>query len=105
MLVTIDEGIEASSKTRLPSGKCPFRENQININADLSVPVCCTVFERNHLVSNNFLNSSFEEINLNKSKVNLCNECMNHDLPEYNMGLNKKMWTKIAETKKITDEI
>jgi MoaA/NifB/PqqE/SkfB family radical SAM enzyme len=103
MLVTIAEGIEASSKTKLPKGECPFRENQININADLTVPVCCTVFERNNLVSNNFLESSFEEINMNKTKVKLCDECMNNNLPEYNMGFNKKLWKQIAESKKIKD--
>ena len=104
MLVTIDEGIEASSKTKLPEGECPFRENQININADLTVPVCCTVFERNNLVTNNFLDTSFEEININKTKVKLCNECMKYNLPEYNMGFNKSRWKEIAEAKKITDE-
>lgn len=104
MLVTIDEGIEASSKTKLPEGECPFRENQININADLTVPVCCTVFERNNLVTNNFLEASFEEINFNKTKVKLCTECMKYNLPEYNMGFNKARWKEIAEAKKITDE-
>ena len=40
LLVTIDEGIEASSKAPLSEG-LTFRENQLNINADLTVPVCC----------------------------------------------------------------
>ena len=47
LLVTIDEGIKASSEVQL-GGECPFRENQININADLTVPVCCTVFNRKY---------------------------------------------------------
>ena len=45
LLVTIDEGIKASSEIQLPKNTCPFRENQININADLSVPICCTVWQ------------------------------------------------------------
>jgi hypothetical protein len=104
MLVTIEEGIEASSKIKLPEGTCPFRENQININADLTVPVCCTVFERNNLVSNNYLETSFKDINLNKSKVKLCGECMKLNLPEYNMGFNKKAWKEIADSKRILNE-
>lgn len=104
MLVTIDEGIEASSKIKLPDGTCPFRENQININADLTVPVCCTVFERDNLVSNNFLETTFKDININKSKVKLCDECMRLNLPEYNMGFNKKLWKEIADSKRALNE-
>jgi MoaA/NifB/PqqE/SkfB family radical SAM enzyme len=104
MLVTIDEGVAASSKTRLPSNECPFRENQININADLSVPVCCTVFQREeNLVANNFLNSTLSEINESKKKVNTCTRCMRLALPEYNMGFNRAEWKKYAEQKSILD--
>ena len=56
--------IKASSEKPLPQGICPFRENQLNINADLTVPVCCLVFNRNHLVSNNYLDTSLQDINL-----------------------------------------
>ena len=67
LLVDIDEGIDASKKIKLDD-ICPFRENQININADLTVPVCCLVFNREHLVSNNYLNDSLKSINDNKQK-------------------------------------
>jgi len=104
LLVTIDEGIEASSKVPLPKNTCPFRENQININADLSVPVCCTVWQRDeNVVAPNFLDSSLEEINSNKKKVELCTKCMELRLPEYNMGFNKPGWESYAKQKPITD--
>ena len=104
LLVTIDEGIKASSQVPLPKNTCPFRENQININADLSVPVCCTVWERDkNVVAKNFLESNIDEININKKKVDLCNKCMNLRLPEYNMGFNKKGWKEYAKEKNITD--
>ena len=104
LLVTIDEGIKASSEVPLPENTCPFRENQININADLSVPVCCTVWERDkNIVALNFLESNVSEINKNKKNVDLCNKCMNLRLPEYNMGFNKKGWENYAKQKKITD--
>jgi hypothetical protein len=64
LLVTIDEGIKASSEVPLPKNTCPFRENQININADLSVPVCCTVWEREkNIVAPNFLETNINQIN------------------------------------------
>ena len=104
LLVTIDEGIEASSKNSLPEKSCPFRENQININSDLTIPVCCTVWERGeNIVAKNFLDSSLDEINANKRKVDLCNKCMELKLPEYNMGFNKEGWAKFASQKTITD--
>tara|TARA_B100001093_G_scaffold493829_1_gene536443 strand:- start:1167 stop:2510 length:1344 start_codon:yes stop_codon:yes gene_type:complete len=104
LLVTIDEGIKASSEVPLPKNTCPFRENQININADLSVPVCCTVWKRDdNVVASNFLESNVSEINKNKKNVDLCNKCMNLRLPEYNMGFNKRGWEKYAKEKSITD--
>ena len=99
LLVTIDEGIEASSKAPLSEGVCPFRENQLNINADLTVPVCCLVFNRNHVVSSNYLDTSIDEINLNKSNSEVCNKCMKLRLPEYNMGFNKEGWREYAMQK------
>lgn len=104
LLVTIQEGVEASSKNRLPQNVCPFRENQININADLSVPVCCTVFQRDeNIVANNFLHSSLEQINLAKKSVSTCSKCMQLALPEYNMGFNRAGWKIKANQKTITD--
>ena len=104
LLVTIDEGIKASSKFSLPKNSCPFRENQININSDLTVPVCCVVWERDkNIVAQNFLKTNLNEINLNKKQVKLCNKCMGLNLPEYNMGFNKKDWEKYAKQKTITD--
>ena len=104
LLVTIDEGIEASSKSILPENSCPFRENQININADLSVPICCTVWQRDeNVVAKNFLESNLDEINKNKKNVDLCNKCMKLRLPEYNMGLNKNGWEEYAKQKTVTD--
>lgn len=104
LLVSIDEGIEASSHVRIPKDSCPFRENQININSDLTVPVCCTVWERgNNIVANNYLDIDIDEINKNKKNVEICNKCMSARLPEYNMGFNKSGWKKYADKKSITD--
>ena len=105
LLVNIDEGIETSSKNVKQSPRCPFRENQINVNADLTVPVCCTVFHRGeNVVAENFLNSSLKEIAKNKAKVKVCQKCMENRLPEYNMGFNKKDWKTIAESKSPTEK-
>ena len=80
-------------------------ENQININADLTVPVCCLVFNREHLVSNNYLKDSLESIDENKQKEALCNTCMRLNLPQYNMGFNKDRWHEISAGKISEDNI
>jgi MoaA/NifB/PqqE/SkfB family radical SAM enzyme len=105
LLVTIEEGINASSKVLLPKNTCPFRENQININADLSVPICCTVWQRDdNVVARNFLKSNLNDIIENKKNVDLCRKCMKLRLPEYNMGLNIKGWEEYAKQKTIRDD-
>lgn len=104
LLVTIDEGIKASAEVKLPKNSCPFRENQININSDLTVPVCCTTFFRDEtLVSNNYLEDDLEKINDGKLKATICDRCMKENLPQYNLGFNQKKWKAIAEGKTITD--
>jgi uncharacterized Fe-S cluster-containing radical SAM superfamily protein len=104
LLVKINEGVEASSHVPLPNGVCPFRENQVNINADLTVPVCCTVFERgSNVVAQNFLLSTPEDIIAKKSEAEICSRCMKLRLPEYNMGFNRQGWDEYANQKTITD--
>ena len=104
LLVKIDEGVKASSEVELPKGTCPFRENQVNINADLTVPICCTVFQRGeNIVAQNFLKSSPRDILNAKSKAKVCKKCMQLNLPQYNMGFNRKGWEEIAKSKTITD--
>jgi MoaA/NifB/PqqE/SkfB family radical SAM enzyme len=102
LLVTIDEGIEASKSVELVGG-CPFKHNQININADLTVPVCCLVFNRENLVSANFLHDELSTINLEKEKASICEKCMRMNLPQYNMGFNKESWEEAANKKIICD--
>ena len=105
LLVTIDEGIEAASHQFKSDSGCPFRENQVNINADLTVPICCTVFSRGtNVVSKNFLTSSLEEISEKKTEVELCKKCEHYRLPEYNLGLNQAGWEKYAREKTSFDD-
>jgi len=102
LLVGIDEGIEAAAAYK--GNGCPFMDNQVNINFDLTVPVCCTVADRKDtIVESNFLLSTSESIRNNKSKVDLCTKCMNYGLPEYNMGYNRKGWDQIASKKASLD--
>ena len=105
LLVDIDEGISASKNREAESGKCGFRENQVNINSDLTVPVCCTVFNREgNVVAENFLKSTPESIRHKKNHVETCKKCIAYGLPAYNMGYNRLSWEKIAARKKSSDK-
>ncbi|WP_064435354.1 radical SAM protein [Pseudoalteromonas neustonica] len=98
LLVSVEEGVEATKNNK--SDSCPFRENQININWDLTVPVCCTVFEQSGTtVAKDFLSVTTEQINKAKGKAEICKKCMAYGLPAYNMGFNKKRWAEIASEK------
>lgn len=101
LLVSIDEGIEASGGKNLGKRPCPYLTNQVNINADLSVPLCCLTFERSSetIVSRNYLDSTFEEILDAKYTMRLCERCQSEGLPEYNLGFNAEAWHSIAERK------
>jgi MoaA/NifB/PqqE/SkfB family radical SAM enzyme len=100
--VTIDEGISVVSDFK--SDICPFKDNQININYDLTVPVCCTVFDRkNTIVSENYLEMTLDDINLGKKKIEICKKCMDIGLPAYNMGFNRSGWDEIASQKVSSD--
>ena len=89
LIPTVDS-ISISSQESEPITECPFALNQLNINADLSVPVCCTVFSRGeNLVSNNYLSSSLSSIKKNKMNASICKRCMHERLPEYNLGFNR----------------
>ena len=100
--VTIDEGISVVSDFK--SDICPFKNNQININYDLTVPVCCTVFDRkNTIVSENYLEMTLDDINLGKKKIEICKKCMDIGLPAYNMGFNRSGWDEIASQKVSSD--
>ena len=104
LLVDIDEGIEISAEGSKPAKTCPFRENQININADLTVPVCCTVFQRGeNIVAENYLETTVSEINKSKQRVKTCAKCMKLKLPEYNLGFNRRKWEQVANSKHSLD--
>jgi len=103
LLVNIEEGIEASKTVKLD--ECPFLSNQVNINWDLSVPLCCTVFNRNEktVITKDYISTSLSEINRLKSCSSLCGKCMSLHLPQYNMGYNRPSWDRVASSKVISD--
>lgn len=104
LLVTVKEGIEAANAGAPSEQPCPFLENQTVVNWDLSVPICCTTFNRgSNIVAENFLSTPHSDILENKKNAPVCKTCVKHGLPNYNLGLNRKKWAEFANQKISTD--
>lgn len=71
LLVGIDKGLEITKAYRgLP---CRFLTNQVNINWDRSVPLCCVCFDRqNSIISDDYLKDSLKDISIKKENHPLC---------------------------------
>ena len=99
LLVGIDKGLEiAKPYNDLP---CRFLMNQININWDRSVPLCCVCFDgQSSIISNDYLKNSLAEISSRKKDHPLCNKCRKYAIPPYLLGVNQKEWEKEANKNK-----
>lgn len=95
LLVGIDKGLEiARPYNHLP---CRFLTNQININWDRSVPLCCVCFDRqSSTISDDYLKDSLEVISRRKGNHSLCQKCKKYAIPPYLLGVNQKEWEKEA---------
>lgn len=95
LLVSLDKGLEISKPFRhLP---CRFLSNQLNINWNRSVSLCCVSCDDNKsIISNDFLQDSLEDINKLKKNHTLCSACMEYGIHQYFLGVDQKAWEKEA---------
>lgn len=95
LLVGIDKGLEITKSYRnLP---CRFLTNQVNINWDRSVPLCCVCFDRqNSIISDDYLKDPLKDILIKKENHPLCRRCKGYGFPPYLLGVNQKEWEKEA---------
>tara|TARA_B100001123_G_C15288736_1_gene1016636 strand:- start:769 stop:2079 length:1311 start_codon:yes stop_codon:yes gene_type:complete len=98
LLVNIDEGLEITKSQR--DQPCRYLTNQVNINWDRSVPLCCVTFDRqknSSIISNDFLKDSVKNLEKKKENHSLCTKCIGHGIPPYQLGVNLKGWEKKAK--------
>lgn len=97
LLVNVDEGLEITKRYR--DQPCRYLTNQVNINWDRSVPLCCVTFDRqknSSIISNDFLADSLSFIDKKKENHSLCSKCSSLGIPPYQLGVNLKEWKKKA---------
>ncbi len=103
LLVSIDKGLQITRPFHDRS--CGFL-NQININWDRSVALCCASFDRETTtVSADFLKDSLGAIEKKKHSHKLCRECCRLGIPQYLLGPNQKEWKKEADKQSFSANI
>lgn len=95
LLVSIDRGLEITRPFH--HQPCGFL-NQVNINWDRSVSLCCASFDRETTtISADFLKDPLELIEKRKYNHKLCGKCWRLGIPQYLLGPNQKEWEKEAK--------
>ena len=104
VMVPVADALEITMDYRKPP--CRFLTNQVNINWDRSVALCCVCFDRNtSTISDDYLKDSFEEISARKHHHKQCRACMKLGIPPYLLGVNQKGWDEVARrTRKEIEE-
>jgi MoaA/NifB/PqqE/SkfB family radical SAM enzyme len=59
---------------------CALRADQMSINADGTVALCCAVFDKKNTIAQSFLDVSYEELQGRKYSHATCDKCMSHEL-------------------------
>ncbi len=93
LLVGIDEALEITRPYRdLP---CRFLTNQVNINWDRSVPLCCVCFDYQQcIVADDYLKEPLAEIQKKREQHPLCEKCEKFGFPPYLLEVNRGEWEK-----------
>lgn len=62
---------------------CPVRDHAIVINHDGTVPLCCNTYDRKHIIADNFLAETHEQLQAKRYDHELCGPCMDNGLHVY----------------------
>jgi len=73
-----DQAIQLNKKfsTKYQRPDCILRSQDMAINFDGSVALCCTVYEQQNDIAKNFLDKSHKELQKNKYEHPLCQKCL-----------------------------
>ena len=96
LLVGVDKGLEIAGPYN--DRRCRFLSNQVNINWDRSVPLCCVCFDmKTATISQDYLKEPLDEINRKKEHHANCVKCLKYAIPPYLLGVNQAAWKKEAD--------
>jgi MoaA/NifB/PqqE/SkfB family radical SAM enzyme len=97
MVISLQEMLVIAKQNTMPD--CQLRVNQVAINHDGSVALCCGVYDEKNNISPSFLQTPRDELQKLKYQHELCKTCMEksfHTIGVYN-GLGE--WNRIGNEK------
>ena len=78
-LLALSPAEQKELQKNTPARDCVLRAEQMSINADGSVSLCCGTFDNQYTISRSFLDTRFEELQRLKYGHALCATCMSHE--------------------------
>jgi hypothetical protein len=79
-----------------PTSDCQFRQARTTINFDGSVSLCCATYDRDKIISGDFLSTTRQSIEAAKYSHAFCGTCMGHHVNKLYTGMNMTQINKAA---------
>lgn len=79
-LLAISPAEQKAINAPTPPCDCPLRAEQMSINSDGSVALCCGTFDTKHNIAPSFLETPYDELQARKYTHALCSVCMAHEI-------------------------
>ncbi len=76
LVVPLDQAIEIASANRPEPDSCKLLTQQLDIDVDGRVKLCCSSFSRDHLPPTHFLQETLATIQERRNRAPLCGDCM-----------------------------
>jgi len=88
LVLSVDETLAIFRAHGPPTEDCQFRQARTTINFDASVSLCCATYERNSVISSDFLTTSRDQIEARKYDHGFCADCMGSHVNKLYTGFN-----------------
>lgn len=85
----LNEVLDKAQKISKNNDDCNFKSNQMAINADGSVSLCCTVYLKENIIAPSYLDFSFDTLQEFKSTHPMCLKCISSGINNYYRMRNK----------------
>jgi hypothetical protein len=95
-LMAISPDEQKAIQTKTPHSDCPLRTEQVVINADGSVALCCAVYDAGYNVAASFLEVPFAAIQEARLNHSYCDTCMSHDMHKVARMANGNLIDEVA---------
>ena len=96
LVISIEDRVKILKMKRSSHTDCWFRKSFITINWDSSVSLCCATYDKDKIIADNFMETSFGQLQAKKYAHPFCNECMSRSLDLMYTGAGGDEVEKVA---------